>query len=301
MIENTQSSAAEKRELGGFAVEALSIGRLHKNPERNEDGFVATSHTFAVIDGSAPRTDVKFLGSSSAQFATNVLKDVFKSTPSSLNGIELVNAITARINEEVAKVEGAQEILAKKPEARPAALFTAARIHDNKLVVTAVGDVRFRVNGNLIHQDHILSEDLMIQKRVAAMEKAQADNKELSDDELRTLGRAAIDQDLKTQAGKYFNNPDDPLGLGIVDGTPVPAKFIKVYEFDIDSVETLEIFSDGYYVVPEEASVDAFESAFVQAEKEDPLRWKKYPAVKTSAPDQFSDDQTVLIAKKLAV
>jgi len=298
MIKNTVSQHVERKKLDGFYIEALSIGKHKNNPELNEDGFVATSHTFAVIDGSAPRTPVKFLGSSSAQFATNVLKKVLATTPPSLNGSELVTVITGRLNEDVDKV-GARDTITQTPEARPAALFTVARIHNGKLVITALGDIHCRVNGQMVHTDRIITEDLMIEKRIAAMNKAALQNQTFSDDEFRTLGRAAIDEDLKTQVRSYFNNPDDPLGLGIIDGEDVSKKFIRTYQFDLPDVQTLEIFSDGYYVIPEEPSIDAFEQAFSEAEREDPLRWKKYPAVKASTPDQFSDDRTILIAKAI--
>lgn len=295
MSEETIKSHIERKELEGMSIEALSIGRNKNKPELNEDGFVATSHTFAVIDGSAPRVPIKFSGKSTAHFATDVLKNVFTTTPPSLNGPELVDIITSRLNEEVDKI-GARKTIIKTPEARPAALFTVARIHDGKLTITAVGDVHCRLNGQIVHDDHILTEDIMIEKRVTAMDNA-ASQQSLSDDELRTLGRAAIEDDLKTQVRKYFNNPTDSLGLGIVDGTKVPDKFIKTYEFNLDDVHTLEIFSDGYYVIPDEPTIPAYEQAFSTAEKEDPLRWKKYPAVKSSTLDQFSDDRTILIVK----
>lgn len=284
------------KEMAGMHVEALSVGKHKNSPELNEDGFVATSDTFAVIDGSAPRTSVKFVGRSSAQFATEVLKDVFTTTPPSLNGPELVAVITDKLNGAVKEI-GAEEIVRQTPEARPAALFTAVRINGDKLIITAIGDVHCRINGQMVHEDRILTEDIMIGKRVAAMKHAKSQNPDISEEELRRVGRAAIEEDLQTQVRKYFNNPDDPLGLGIIDGDDVPEKFIKTYEFNVADVHTLEIFSDGYYVLPEAVEIESWEKAFLSAEREDPLRWEKYPAVKASTPDQYSDDRTILIAR----
>lgn len=296
MRENSKTPRIESNELGDFHVEAFSVGKQKKHPELNEDGFVTIPNTFAVIDGSAPRTVTKFSGKSSALFATDVLKDVFTITPSTLNGIDLVAKITAKLNEKIDTM-GLRDIVIQTPEAKPAALFVCARIVNGKLIITALGDITCRVNGKIIHNDHILSENLMIEKRVKTMEKEIRRNKNISDDKLRVLGKAAITEDLKTQVKEYFNNPDNPLGIGIIDGNKVPGKFIKTYEFNTADVKTLEIFSDGYYAIPKEPTIEAFEKAFLEAEKEDPLRYKKYPAVKFTTPEKFSDDRTILIAK----
>lgn len=297
MVENRRNYPIERREIHGRSVEALSVGKHRKEPERNEDQYVVTPHTLAVIDGSAPRLDVKFDGKSGGRFAADVVADVLRTTGPDVNGMALVAIMTQRLNEAIDRI-GARELITKTVEARSAVLFTAARIFEDQMIITAVGDVHCRVNGQMVHTDEILSEQEMIKKRVAAIEQAHAQNPDISDDELRTIGKAAILQDLHTQVGAYFNNPDDPLGLGIIDGTPVPEKFVKVYRFPLKDVQTLEIFSDGYCVIPDEASIEAYEKAFFESEAEDPLRWRKYPAVKTSTPEQFSDDRTVVIAKK---
>lgn len=296
MLEGTTGLHVERKKLGGMYVEALSIGKYRKHSERNEDGFVATQDTFAVIDGSAPKLPIEFNGKSSAQFATDVLKEVFKTSGPDLNGPALVAVMTDRLNEALDEI-GATAMISQTPEARPAALFTVARIHKGKLIVTAVGDVHCRINGQVVHDDRILSEDLMIEKRVAAMKDALSKQPNLSEEELRDIGRAAIEDDLKNQVKNYFNVSDDKLGLGIINGTEVPEKFVKTYEFNAVDVHTLEIFSDGYCEIPQEAEITSWEETFMTSEKDDPLRWEKYPAVKCSSPDQFSDDRTILIAK----
>lgn len=298
MVENRRNYPIERREIHGMAVEALSVGKYRKEPHRNEDQFVVTSNTLAVIDGSAPRLDVKFDGKSGGRFAADVVAEVLRTTGPNVNGMELVDIMTQCLNEEIDRVD-ARELITETVEARSAALFTAARIVGEEMIITAVGDVHCRVNGEMVHTDEILSEQKMVEKRVAAMEEAHAENSNITDEELRIRGKAAITQDLNTQVGAYFNNPDDPLGLGIIDGTPVPEKFVKVYRFPLKDIRTLEIFSDGYCVVPDEPTVEAYEKAFAQSEKEDPLRWKKHKAVKTATPEQFSDDRTVVIAKKM--
>lgn len=135
----------------------------------------------------------------------------------------------------------------------------------------------------------------MTTKRILAMKKAKNNNPLIGDEELIKIGKQAITEDLKLHVKNYFNNPNSDLGFGIIDGKEVPEKFIKKHRYDLGSIKTLELFSDGYYVLPHSSNINSWEEKFFEGEKEDPLRWKKYASVKTSFPCQFSDDRTILI------
>lgn len=285
-----------QKEFTGLKVEVLSIGKHKRDPSLNEDGYVVTENTFAVIDGSAPRVDLKFDGKSSARFATDVVKNVLLTTSPSINGKELVAVITKELNKEIDK-KGIRDVLVKNKEACPAALFTSARIVVDKIIITALGDVSCRLNGKVIHTCYFKTEELMIVKRIQAMKRAKKKSPSISDEELQSIGRQAIMGDLKEQVIKYFNNPNNELGLGIINGEVVPDKFIKTYAFDLKDVETLELFSDGYFIFSKVAEIESWEKAFFKGEREDPLRWNKYPAVKAASKNTFSDDRTILIVR----
>jgi len=287
-----------RKEFLGLEINVLSVGKHKDDPSLNEDGWIVTENTFAVIDGSAPRVDLKFDGKSSARFATDIIKNVLLATPPNINGKELVLEITSVLNEEIDKI-GFREIVKKNKEATPAALFTSARIVGNKVVITALGDVYCRINGKVIHCDRFESEDLMIAKRISAMKNAKNKNPSILDEELIQIGHQAIMQDLIYQVSNYFNKADIDLGLGIIDGNKVPEKFIKKYAYDLKNIKTLELFSDGYHVLPHSSSINSWEKKFFEGEKEDPLRWRKYPSVKAASKNMFSDDRTIVIVKRL--
>lgn len=282
------------KEFSGIKVKALSVGKHKNDPSLNEDGYVVTENTFAVIDGSAPRVDLKFEGKSSAKFAANVVKNVFLTTAPSINGKELVAAITKELNKEIDRAD-IRDIITKNREACPAALFTSARIVEDRIIITALGDVSCRINGKVIHTCYFKTEELMTIKRIKAMRKAKDKNPSISDEELQKVGRLAIQEDLNHQVRNYFNNPDSELGLGIINGESVPDKFIKTYTFDLKDIRTLELFSDGYFILPKVAEIESWEKAFFKGEKEDPLRWSKYPAVKGIMQGMYSDDRTIVI------
>ncbi len=283
-----------RKKFPGLEIEALSIGKRKNDPSLNEDGYVVTNNTFAVIDGSAPRVDLKFDGKSTARFATDVVRNVFLTTSPSVNGRELVSSITKELNREINKI-GIRNIIKKTKEACPAALFTSARIVGDKMIITALGDVSCRLNGKVIHVYNFETEKLMTIKRIHTMRNAKKKNPSISDEELQGIGRLAMQEDLKKQVGNYFNNPNSELGLGIINGDPVPDKFIKTYTFDLKDIKTLELFSDGYFILPDNAEIKSWEKAFFAGEKEDPLRWSKYPAVKSSSKNMFSDDRTIVV------
>lgn len=283
-----------KKEFPGLKVKVLSIGKHKNDPSLNEDGYVITKNTFAVIDGSAPRVDLKFEGKSSAKFATDVVKNVLSTTPPSVNGKELIAVITKELNKEIDRAN-IGDIITKNREACPAALFTSARIVEDKIIITALGDVFCRLNGKIIHSYRFTTEELMIEKRIQAMKKAKEKDPSISDENLLAVGKEVIEEDLKEQVRKYFNNPNSELGLGLINGESVPDKFIKTYTLDLKDVKTLELFSDGYFISPAIPEIESWEKAFFKGEKEDPLRWGKYPAVKGATKDMFSDDRTIVI------
>lgn len=276
-------------------VEALTICKSKKDQSLNEDLWFANKGTFAVVDGSKPRITLDFKGKSGAQFAAETVREVLLNTNSSVNGAELVDKITEKLNERIDEI-GFREVVDKDPLARPAALFSCARITGEKIIITALGDVGVRVNGKVVHSQSFETEEAMAEKRIHAMKKAYKENPHLSHDELFLIGVEAISKDLKQQY-KYFNNPNSELGLGIIDGNAVPEKFINVYKFNLGGIKSVEIFSDGYFILPDSQEIEDWERGFAEGEKEDPLRWRTYPAVKGAFKDNFSDDRTILIAK----
>jgi len=284
-----------RKEFTNLKVCILSVGKRKNDASKNEDGWVAIENTFGVIDGSAPRVDLKFEGKSSARFATDALRNVLLTTSPSVNGKELVLAMTAFLNEEINRI-GYKDLIQQNREASPAALFTVARIVENQIIITAIGDISCRINSKVIHKDNFKSEDLMMKKRILAMKKAKNKNPFIQDEELIRIGKQAITEDLKLQVINYFNNPNSDLGFGIIDGKEVPEKFIKKYIYDLRRIKTLDLFSDGYHLLPHSSNINLWEEKFFEGEKEDLLRWKKYPSVKTSSISQFSDDRTILIA-----
>lgn len=93
----------------------------------------------------------------------------------------------------------------------------------------------------------------------------------------------------------FFQNRTEPvLGYGVLNGQSVPARFIESQSRPLAEVETLELFSDGYFALGEGFGVAAWEAAAARVEAEDPHKLGAYLSVKGTTPQGPADDRTYL-------
>lgn len=283
---------SETKEFERFSVEIFSRG---KTPTHNEDSWVATDDTLAVIDGATPKTNDSFDGKTGGEFASQLARSVIQSE-TNLVGEALVNLLTARFNESFSRI-GVSQLVETNPTARPTAVLTVARIVGDKMIITQVSDVSFRINATQVYTSPLAIDEVMAQKRTEAIKRAQQRNSNMSADKFLAIGREAILDTLGSQVRQYQNNPEHPFGYGAIDGWPVPKKFIKIFSFDLKDIQTLEIFSDGYFKVADEPIISSWEQAFMDVEEEDPYKIGRFASTKGSSKDSFTDDRTILIAR----
>ena len=94
--------------------------------------------------------------------------------------------------------------------------------------------------------------------------------------------------------GGYQNNPSLQLGYPCIDGFEVPQHMITIERFPRSEVETVEIYSDGYFKPGDGFGVASWEKAFAEAEREDPAKVLLYPSPKGSTASLWADDRTYL-------
>jgi len=94
--------------------------------------------------------------------------------------------------------------------------------------------------------------------------------------------------------GGYQNNASTILGYPCLDGFQVPENLIKIERIPREDVETVEIFSDGYFKPGEAFGVASWEKAFAEVEREDPAKVVLYPSPKGSTASTWADDRTYL-------
>lgn len=95
--------------------------------------------------------------------------------------------------------------------------------------------------------------------------------------------------------GRFQNNTLSPLSYCVLDGFPVPMQLVRVIDRPLAGLQTLELFTDGYFSPGAEPTVAAWEAAFREVERTDPDKLGAYPSVKGTVGRVRADDRTVVI------
>ena len=94
--------------------------------------------------------------------------------------------------------------------------------------------------------------------------------------------------------GKFQNVTEPVLGYGGIDGFRVPSRFIETRSYPLADIETIELFSDGYFKPGSGFGVASWEAAFEEVEAEDVHKIGRYMSTKGTTAAQLTDDRTYL-------
>ncbi len=253
-------------------VDIMSMG---KNPPKNEDAFRYNESVLVLSDGATDKSGQDLKGQSGGKLAAELVVDACLA--SKANGADLVNEVSEKLKH---LYEQINPKALQDSAFRFAATLLVARIVGSEIIITQVGDSSFRINGIDAHTNSKLVDQLTANARREYI-KTTGDI---------DGGRDFIMPLLKNQH-LYQNNATHPLGYEIIDGTPVPEQMIKVFRYPIDTVQTIELVTDGYYnSFPETVSIDAYEALRRHIKDVDPYKFGEFTATK------LDDDRTVLIA-----
>lgn len=151
-----------------------------------------------------------------------------------------------------------------------------------------VGNARY-----LPEHGSLLDQDDHARLAAEAAAEARAAHPELSGADVDTVLHAGI-----LGLGRY-RNARPPLGFACLDGTAVPLGGVRDLTFASAEVESIELYSDGYFGPPpgDGASVADWERHFRQVEATDPHKIGLHRSTKGSSGGKLTDDRTVLIVK----
>lgn len=94
-----------------------------------------------------------------------------------------------------------------------------------------------------------------------------------------------------------YANRLHPLGFPTLNGRPVPPSMVVEFRRDLAGLETVELFSDGYFGCPLGTDLDDWEEWFARVEAEDPAKVDRHASTKGSFRQRFADDRTVVILR----
>ncbi len=247
-----------------------------KNKDRNEDCFGYNDETFVLADGATDKSGRQYEGKTGGEIVSRLV--VAETLACSLNGIELVSHLNQKLAQVYEDLGIMNDVL--EPKYRFTCFFAAVRIVGSNLLITYLGDTALRINGEKVYRDPKQIDFEVARERVRYIE--ETGDIAGSRDHIMPLLLAQF---------AYQNNNDNPLGYGAIDGFNTPDKFVKTLEIPRDQVQLIELFSDGYPAIPSGNTIEDWENAFKEAEREDPGRWKKYQSTKSQ------DDRTVAIMR----
>lgn len=276
-----------------FDLEVFSEG---KTPKTNEDAWLANKDMFAVIDGSSHHGRDIFGGNSGGQIASQFAIEALNKAPKSSTGIDLADCMTKYFKEEL-RQKKYSKIIEKSPESRPHFRIVVVKVSNSTLSITQIGDVKIRINGQEVLGNSREIDRMHARMRIEAIKQLSLKDPSISVSELLIKGRNAIDESLHAKFKVYQNNPFHAFGFGVVDGRPIPLNFIFTRIIPLKEVNTIELFTDGYFKIPHDTTISAWEKAFKEVEVEDPYKIHEYPSTKGSLEGGFTDDRTILIAR----
>ena len=94
---------------------------------------------------------------------------------------------------------------------------------------------------------------------------------------------------------RFQNNTASPFSYAALDGFDIPLPLVRVFDRPRESLESIELFTDGYFMPGKTPDVAAWEAAFAEVERVDPEKIDAYPSVKGTAGRIRTDDRTVVI------
>jgi serine/threonine protein phosphatase PrpC len=94
--------------------------------------------------------------------------------------------------------------------------------------------------------------------------------------------------------GNFQNVTDRVLGYGGIDGFELPSRYIETRRYPLSEIDTIELFSDGYFEPGLEFGVASWEKMFRKVERDDPNKIGRYMSTKGTSETQLTDDRTYL-------
>ena len=137
----------------------------------------------------------------------------------------------------------------------------------------------------------------------------------IDEDVLRTLRTAVFDDTSRMQETvdgsllkkallgglreqNLYANRHHPLGYPCINGLPIPQDFIVQFDRPFEDIDTIELFSDGYFGYPEGSRISDWESRLAMIEATDPEKIGDYASTKGSSEGRYTDDRTIVIVRR---
>lgn len=261
-------------------IESLCQGKVPGN-DLNEDHLIVTDDFIAVLDGVSTVNCPPIDGMAGGRFAVRVAEKIIRDFKPDVTGEAAIDLLSQGLRAAVA----ARVTLTR--DIRPPS-FAMAIYSVKKQQVWRVCDCAAIIDGKA-HIRELPPDAVTSEARAYVIESLLLQGKTI--DQLRSFdtSREVIHPLLQEQ--HHFSNLDSAYGYGVIDGRPVPSRFIDI--FDASGAKEIILASDGYPFVC--GTLAETEKRLSDLLRDDPLLFRQYKSTKGHQQGNLSfDDRTYI-------
>lgn len=257
----------------------------YKEQSLCEDGLFIGDNIIAIIDGVTSKGTLKWNGSSSGQYAMNVIINVLKNDISTQSPL----VFFSEINE---KLKNSMKLHPKCDNKEKPRASVIAYIID-KQEIWSYGDCKCIVGEKYYSHEKIIDR-ILANKRAEIIKQYLINSNSISKLQHKDLGREAIMDELKNQF-KYENVhcivDGYDYGYPVLNGNIICEDMISVHF--VNKGDMVVLASDGYPILKNTLKESEIKLAHII--DEDPLCYKEYKSTKGINEGNISfDDRTYI-------
>lgn len=264
-------------------IEKFTASKTGKD-ELNEDVLLITNNSVTVLDGASRWDGARIGGMASGRWAAQTGAEGIRQMDPALDARAAFRFLTAHFQSALEKAGW------KKGEPRP----SAAVLHYSKTrrEIWRVADSPFMVD-DIENRRDIPTIAPLTEFRRLACEIALASGATMGDIIQNDPATPCWNQ-MILKSDAVENNENNPFGFGMLNGAPIPEKFIEVHP--VPGANEIVLASDGFIRLFNTLSMT--EMLLKSVQSRDPAMLREYPQVKGVKPgNEAFDDRTYVRIK----
>ncbi|WP_434359998.1 hypothetical protein NF212_06745 [Parasalinivibrio latis] len=312
-------------------INAFSRSKFRANQYAGDDSMLIVPGTVvALLDGATdPFARIERVGESSGKYASNTVARIC----AELFSESRVREASAETILRIISSRFAQSMSSKDFIYGPSTTLAMAIFLDEQLRIISIGDTGIRINGSNVYCHNKPIDSITTTARVAIYHflKDKYSDPDMLENQTRIIsfhgleqgrkdkliGEADIDVILRrvfTQHSQvadhadierlvlkgilsqkeYANRGEHPLGFSTLNGVePLMDDVIDIV-FNFESINTVEMFTDGYLTLPKGTGVQDWEEEYSYVEQVDFTKTTTFKNVKGSTSKEFFDDRSII-------
>ncbi len=312
-------------------ISAFSRSKYRNNKTSGDDAMlVIPGSIFALFDGATdPFAHIENIGESSGRFASHtvaaICAELFSDARMKESSAESILRI---ISSRFASAASSQDFILG-----PSTTLAITIFLEQDVRIISIGDTGVRVNGSDIYCYHKPIDSVTTTARVAIYHclKDRYQDPDLLEDHTRQLSFLGLERGRKDQLIKdadveevlrqvftqhsllaphedierlilqgivsqktYANRGEHPLGFSTLNGSEPLMDDVIDTVISLDSLKTLEIFTDGYLTLPQGTAIKDWEEEYFHVEQVDFAKVSTFKNVKGSTSREFFDDRSII-------